>query len=172
MARQNAARVQASATAGDGQREHQPRRCRRPWQRRKPGAPDRSGRSRQQGPQRAAQHAEEQPGREHHQVRRVPERSDSGYRSYDTCDLHRVRQIRGLLDSGLTTEIIRRILPFLTEPGDIQLPPQCLTAETARLLSCEVTRLQQRIDCLTRNRDALVGYLAAILPAQAEEPPD
>jgi len=94
-----------------------------------------------------------------------PERSDSGYRSYDACDLYRVRQIRGLLDSGLTTEIIRRILPFLTEPGSIHLQPQCLTAETARLLNCEVTRLQQRIDCLTRNRDALLGYLAAISAA-------
>jgi hypothetical protein len=33
------------------------------------------------------------------------------------------------------------------------------------LLRGEVTRLDQRIDCLTRNRDALVGYLAAISSA-------
>ncbi len=53
-----------------------------------------------------------------------PERDSSGYRCYDHADVYRVRQIRGLLDSGLTTEIIRRILPFLE--GGIHLPAQCL----------------------------------------------
>jgi DNA-binding transcriptional MerR regulator len=97
-----------------------------------------------------------------------PVRETNGYRSYQDSDVARVRQIRGLLDSGLPTEIIRRILPFLDEPDQIHLPPQCLTAETASLLRAEVTRLQQRIDCLTRNRDALLGYLTAILPASPE----
>ena len=89
-----------------------------------------------------------------------PERDSIGYRSYDPADVDRVRQIRGLLDSGLTTEIIRRILPFL-ECG-IHLPAQCLTAETAGLLEREADRLGQRIDCLSRNRDAILRYLAAI----------
>jgi DNA-binding transcriptional MerR regulator len=96
-----------------------------------------------------------------------PARDANGYRAYENCDVGRVRQIRGLLDSGLPTEIIRRILPFLDTPDQIHLPSQCLTAEMASLLRAEVTRLQQRIDCLTRNRDALQGYLAAILPAEA-----
>jgi DNA-binding transcriptional MerR regulator len=91
-----------------------------------------------------------------------PERDGNGYRFYSTPDVYRVQQIRGLLDSGLTTEIIRRILPFLEDPDMIHLPPQCLTAETAALLQREADRLQQRIDCLTRNRDAIRGYLAAI----------
>jgi len=39
-----------------------------------------------------------------------PERAANGYR---------VQQIRGLLDSGLTTEIIRKILPFLDKPEQI-----------------------------------------------------
>jgi DNA-binding transcriptional MerR regulator len=92
-----------------------------------------------------------------------PDRDASGYRAYSESDAGKVRQIRGLLDSGLPTEIIRRILPFLDDPGQIHLPAQCLSAEMADLLRGEVTRLQQRIDCLTRNRDALLGYLAAIL---------
>jgi hypothetical protein len=75
-----------------------------------------------------------------------------------------------LLDSGLTTEIIRRILPFLTEPDGIHLPAACLTAETAGLLRCEVERLQQRIDCLARNRDAIRGYLAAIQSGGGAKP--
>ena len=93
-----------------------------------------------------------------------PERDASGYRSYDARDVYRVQQIRGLLDSGLTTEIIRRILPFLDQPSGIHLPAQCLTAETAGLLRGEADRLTQRIDCLTRNRDAIRAYLAAIQP--------
>ncbi len=89
-----------------------------------------------------------------------PERDSNGYRVYDAADVYRVEQIRGLLDSGLTTEIIRRILPFL-ECG-IHLPAQCLTAETTELLEREAERLGKRIDCLSRNRDAILGYLAAI----------
>jgi len=89
-----------------------------------------------------------------------PERDSNGYRRYGAADLDRVEQIRGLLDSGLTTEIIRRILPYLG--CGIHLPVQCLTAETAELLEREAERLGQRIDCLSRNRDAILGYLAAI----------
>ena len=99
-----------------------------------------------------------------------PERADNGYRSYSLSDLYRVQQIRGLLDSGLTTEIIRGILPFLDDPNDIRLPAECLTAQTANLLRREADRLQQRIDCLTRNRDAIRAYLAAIKPASPAGP--
>jgi DNA-binding transcriptional MerR regulator len=94
----------------------------------------------------------------------APERDRNGYRAYAASDIHRVQQIRGLLDSGLTTEIIRRILPFLDEPGTIHLPAACVTADTVELLEREADRLQQRIDCLTRNRDAIRAYLAAIRP--------
>nr|WP_079125224.1 MerR family transcriptional regulator [Streptomyces lushanensis] len=93
-----------------------------------------------------------------------PGRADNGYRAYDEPAVHRVQQIRGLLDSGLTTEIIRRILPFLDRPDEIHLHPECLTPETAALLRGEAERIQQRIDCLARNRDAIHAYLAAVLP--------
>ncbi len=79
--------------------------------------------------------------------------------------------IRGLLDAGLTTEIIRRILPFLLDqPGLIHLPAQCVTADTVALLEGEAGRLRQRIDCLSRNRDAIRAYLAAIGPEKPEKP--
>jgi DNA-binding transcriptional MerR regulator len=99
-----------------------------------------------------------------------PDRDGSGYRAYPASAGYRVQQIRGLLDSGLTTEIIRRILPFLDNPNEIHLPAECLTAETAGLLQREADRLQQRIDCLTRNRDAIRAYLAAIKPASPAGP--
>jgi DNA-binding transcriptional MerR regulator len=99
-----------------------------------------------------------------------PERTDNGYRWYGEPAVYRVQQIRGLLDSGLTTEIIRGILPFLTEPDGIHLPAACLTAETAGLLRREAERLQQRIDCLIRNRDAIRGYLAVIQSGGGAQP--
>src|SRR5262249_59991110 len=81
-----------------------------------------------------------------------------------------VDQIGGLLDPGLTTEIIRSILPF--RDCGIHLPVQCLTAETADLLEGEADRLGQRIACLSRNRDAILGYLAAVRgSAPADQPP-
>jgi DNA-binding transcriptional MerR regulator len=101
----------------------------------------------------------------------TPERDRNGYRSYAASDVYRIQQIRGLLDSGLTTGIISRILPFLVEhSGEIQLPAQCVTAETTGLLEREADRLQQRIDCLARNRDAIRAYLAAIRPGRRCSP--
>ena len=94
----------------------------------------------------------------------TPGRDANGYRHFDEAAVYCVQQIRGLLDSGLTTEIIRAILPFLTDPDQIHLPAQCLTAETAQLLDRESDRLQQRIDCLARNLEALRAYRAAIKP--------
>jgi DNA-binding transcriptional MerR regulator len=96
-----------------------------------------------------------------------PQRAANGYRRYSEAAVYRVQQIRGLLDSGLTTEIIRRILPFLDQPEQIHLHPDCVTPEVAGLLRREAERIQQRIDCLTRNRDALHAYLAAVQPGTA-----
>jgi DNA-binding transcriptional MerR regulator len=91
-----------------------------------------------------------------------PDRSDNGYRDYPEPAVNRVQQIRGLLDSGLTTEIIRRILPYLDTPSQIHLHPACLTPELADLLRAEAERIHQRVECLSRNRDAIYAYLAAV----------
>lgn len=91
-----------------------------------------------------------------------PERAGNGYRRYDEAAVHQVQRIRGLLDSGLTTELIRRILPFLHRPDGILMHPECVTPEVVALLRGEADRIQQRIDCLARNRDAIHAYLAAV----------
>src|SRR2546429_3700698 len=88
-----------------------------------------------------------------------PERDCNGYRSYAAADVDRVEQIRGLLDSGLTTEIIRRILPYLA--CGIHLPAQCLTAETAELLEREAERLRQRLDSPRPKPHAILRYPTA-----------
>jgi hypothetical protein len=66
----------------------------------------------------------------------------------------------------MTLVIIRRILPFLGTPDHIYLPAECVTDETVALLRSEIARLTSRIDCLAGNRDALTGYLHAILPPE------
>jgi DNA-binding transcriptional MerR regulator len=91
-----------------------------------------------------------------------PRRDDNGYRSYAPTDTYRALQIRGLLAAGLTTEIIRDILPCLEDPEDVRLTPEHLAPETADALSRHLDRVQQRIDCLSRNRDAIRSYIAVV----------
>ncbi|WP_225096037.1 MerR family transcriptional regulator [Streptomyces sp. CoH27] len=93
-----------------------------------------------------------------------PERSGNGYRSYPESAVADVQQIRGLLDSGLTTEMIRVILPYLSGPGELHPPAACVPPQTAALLQGHIDRIQARIDCLARNRDRLTAYLAAVRP--------
>ncbi|MFJ6737804.1 MerR family transcriptional regulator [Streptomyces sp. NPDC091279] len=95
----------------------------------------------------------------------TPDRAENGYRDYGESAVRDVQQIRGLLDSGLSTEMIRAILPFLSGPGEILLPSVCLTDETAALLQAHIDRIQARIDCLARDRDRLSACLAAVRPA-------
>ncbi|MGD3108136.1 MerR family transcriptional regulator [Streptomyces sp. YGL11-2] len=88
-------------------------------------------------------------------------RTPNGYRDYDERYVDRVLQIRGLLDAGLPTRIIRQILPCLDKPRDIYFPDA--TPEMIATLEHERDRMTDRISCLTRNRDAIADYLAAVL---------
>ena len=49
-------------------------------------------------------------------------RSANGYRDYDERFVDRVLQIRGLLNAGLPTRIIKQILPCLDKPRAIYFP--------------------------------------------------
>ncbi|MFG3009817.1 MerR family transcriptional regulator [Streptomyces cinerochromogenes] len=99
-----------------------------------------------------------------------PERTGNGYRSYPDSAVAQVQQIRGLLDSGLTTEMIRAVLPYLCGPGRLVPAPESVPPETAALLQGHIDRIQARIDCLARNRDRLTAYLAAVRPEGADGP--
>ncbi|MGX1274609.1 DNA-binding transcriptional MerR regulator [Streptomyces phaeoluteigriseus] len=90
----------------------------------------------------------------------VAERCANGYRSYDERFVDRVLQIRGLLDAGLPTRIIKQILPCLDKPRVIYFPDA--TPEMITTLETEVEQMNQRIECLTRNRDAVAGYLESV----------
>ncbi|MFS8201559.1 MerR family transcriptional regulator [Streptomyces sp. CWNU-52B] len=90
----------------------------------------------------------------------TPERRANGYRSYDERLVDRVQQIRGLLDAGLPTRIIKQILPCLDKPSAIHFPDP--TPEMLATLEQELDRMTRRIDCLARNRDAIAEYLATV----------
>ncbi|MFD4192674.1 MULTISPECIES: MerR family transcriptional regulator [Amycolatopsis] len=87
----------------------------------------------------------------------VSRRLPNGYRDYDEYNVDRVLQIRGLLDAGLPTRIIKQILPCLDKPRTIYFPDA--TPEMLATLEQERDRMTRRIDCLTRNRDAISEYL-------------
>ncbi|MDQ4110474.1 MAG: MerR family transcriptional regulator, partial [Actinomycetota bacterium] len=90
----------------------------------------------------------------------VPRRMPNGYREYDDYLVDRVTQIRGLLDTGLPTRIIKQILPCLDKPRTIHFTDA--TPEMLATLEHERDRMTERIDFLTRNRDAINEYLDAV----------
>ncbi|MEU4081432.1 MerR family transcriptional regulator [Streptomyces venezuelae] len=95
----------------------------------------------------------------------VADRLPNGYRVYDASNVDRVLQIRGLLDAGLPTRIIKQILPCLNKPRIIHFPDA--TPEMLATLENERDRMTERIRCLTRNRDAVAEYLDAVRETQA-----
>ncbi|GGU94417.1 MerR family transcriptional regulator [Streptomyces litmocidini] len=98
----------------------------------------------------------------------VADRLPNGYRVYDESDVDRVAQIRGLLDAGLPTRIIKQILPCLDKPRVIHFPDA--TPEMLETLENERDRMTARIRCLTRNRDAVAEYLSVVREKLAAGP--
>ncbi|MYS85659.1 MerR family transcriptional regulator [Embleya scabrispora] len=90
----------------------------------------------------------------------IANRSPNGYRDYDGFCVDRVMQIRGLLDAGLPTRIIKQILPCLDKPRIIHFPDA--TPEMLATLEQERDRMTERVNCLIRNRDAIAEYLDAV----------
>jgi DNA-binding transcriptional MerR regulator len=88
------------------------------------------------------------------------ERSANGYRDYDAQAVERATQIRGLIDAGIPTAIIRDILPLLADPRTIHVTRPA--TELIDALEHHREQLDARIQCITRNRDAITGYLRTI----------
>ncbi|MDX6258880.1 MAG: hypothetical protein QOH84_568 [Kribbellaceae bacterium] len=94
------------------------------------------------------------------------QRCDNGYRSYTEATIDRVQQVRGLLDAGLPTRIIKQILPCLDKPRAILV--EDAAPEMIAALEHERDRMTARIDCLARNRDAVAEYLDAVLDLRGQ----
>ncbi|WP_426247028.1 MerR family transcriptional regulator [Nocardioides sp. LHG3406-4] len=95
----------------------------------------------------------------------TPSRARNGYREYDEAHVDIVLQIKGLLDAGLPTRIIQQLLPCLDRPRTIYVPN--VTPEMTATLQLEQARLSERIECLTRNRDAIADYLDKVLAVKS-----
>lgn len=87
-------------------------------------------------------------------------RAANGYRDYDERLVDQVVHIRGLLEAGLPTRLIKQILPCLDDPRDIHFADA--TPEIIATLEDQRDRMTQRIELLTRNRDAMTAYLESL----------
>lgn len=84
----------------------------------------------------------------------LPERDSRGWRVYDESHRLRVSRIRELVEAGLPTAAIRQLLEA-TDAGEPPRPSPALLAELAAVHD----RIDARIRCLARNRDALAAWL-------------
>ncbi|MEU3795222.1 MerR family transcriptional regulator [Streptomyces fructofermentans] len=91
----------------------------------------------------------------------TPWRSPNGYRSYGEPAVERVLQIRELLEAGLTTDMIREVLPCLDAHTDQQETRTCPDIDVAELdgLRRQLASIRRRIDVLQRNERAIEAYL-------------
>lgn len=88
-----------------------------------------------------------------------PQRLDNGYRTYTKRHVDRVNQIRTLLEAGLPTRIIKRVLPCLDSPQTVFVNrPE---PDTIALLAQELANLDRKIDSLVATRESLRSYLAS-----------
>ncbi|WP_172382039.1 MerR family transcriptional regulator [Streptomyces sp. MNP-20] len=83
------------------------------------------------------------------------ERGPNGYREYGEDAVLTVRKVRALLTAGLTTEVIREVLPCTRG----EQPGFDWCADLRELLDRELAAMDERIDDLRRSRGALAGYL-------------
>ncbi|MGI5520214.1 MerR family transcriptional regulator [Micromonospora sp. CA-259024] len=90
-----------------------------------------------------------------------PNRSSNGYRAYGEPAIDRVLQIRELLEAGLTTEMIREVLPCLAAEAERPDPRQCPVPKDLDGLRRQLVSIERRIDVLERNRRAIKDYLRA-----------
>lgn len=90
-----------------------------------------------------------------------PQRLSSGYRVYTGADVMRVKQIQALLEAGLSTQKIERILPCMMQHRDgLRLSCADLYAE----LVAERNNLLARIAALHASVTALSAIIAASPP--------
>lgn len=96
-----------------------------------------------------------------------PGRCSNGYRVYEDDAVDRVRQIREMIDHGLPIRIIRDVLPYLDGPSDLM--PQVPCTYLIEQVADQLDHLDQRIQSLTRNRNAIDAYLRAARTAAAAQ---
>jgi DNA-binding transcriptional MerR regulator len=82
-------------------------------------------------------------------------RQANGYRDYDDAAVQAVRQVRALLAAGLSTKLIKQVLPCALTDGSLRPCPGVLNN-----LRAQLARLDQRADELARARQTLKQAIA------------
>lgn len=85
------------------------------------------------------------------------ERADNGYREYDDDAVERAQRVRGLIQAGLSTRMVKVVLDLEADCRAAQ-PPSC-TRALAEELAAELQALDDRLACLTKSHDAVALYL-------------
>src|SRR5690348_7791587 len=84
-----------------------------------------------------------------------PDRAANGYRDYPEEAVAHIEQIRSLVASGLSTRIVRAIIPMLRGETLEETP----SGDLISLFAAELESLDVRIACLSYNREAVRSYL-------------
>jgi DNA-binding transcriptional MerR regulator len=85
------------------------------------------------------------------------ERDVHGYRRYGPDAVRTVARIRALLAAGLSTDVIREVMPCAVDGDPVELE---LCPDLVRTIRRELADLDARIGALQCSRSALAGYLA------------
>lgn len=83
-------------------------------------------------------------------------RGSNGYRAYTEDAVRTVRQVRALLDAGLSTEVIRAVMPCVRG----EAPEIDLCVDVRAILGRELMATEERIGELERSRGTLARFLA------------
>ncbi|MEV4741361.1 MerR family transcriptional regulator [Streptomyces sp. NPDC049555] len=92
-----------------------------------------------------------------------PERDTNGYRRYHADAAERVARIRELLAAGLTTDVIRDLMPCAQSGGLVGC------ARSSRLLDDQLARVEDQMDELRRKREALLEVTGAMETRRLED---
>lgn len=84
-------------------------------------------------------------------------RAPNGYRTYDEEDVERVRQVAAMIRSGLTTRLTRALLEL--EEIETRERAESCSRGVAELLAESLHDIEDRIECLSRSRDTIRGFL-------------
>lgn len=90
-----------------------------------------------------------------------PDRDERGWRVYHPRDLDRLDEVRTLLNAGLPVSAIRQLVGCLAAEGPGE--PTQISDELRAELVVVRDRIDARVRCLARNRDALDKWIRAQL---------
>ncbi|MET9029057.1 MerR family transcriptional regulator [Nocardia sp. NPDC004168] len=95
----------------------------------------------------------------------TPQRQANGYRDYDRTAEQTVRQIRALLAAGLSTRLVRQVLPCALDEGSLRPCPGVLEK-----LRTQLVRLDHRATDLAQARETLREVIRTAEDAEARQP--